>query len=268
METSSSLPEQNSGASNFAHHHSEEEGKGPPTSRVFRTILKEASVQSPLASAPSHGVFERYRGSKGLQKLFFRVYKQKDEILEKIRAQNRWYATTPQDEHGLICWRGPSGERPFDRVVGRAAVKYAWINSPGRIAFIVSSEWILLIEYVKPSKKTFESGFSTTSNGGAFIQIIRYRDPIDTDDGNLGIQESSTSTTTNLGETTSVRINDVPIEINVRVEPLPSFAVIEINGSFVFWWRTQEALNFVPKVGGAYGERERDNNSCTLLVHS
>lgn len=251
METSSSPPEQNSGASSFAHH--SEEGKGP-TSRVFRTILKEASVQSPLASSPPHGVFERYRGSKALQKLFFRIYKHKDEILEKIRAQNR-FATTPQDEHGLICWRG-HGERP-DRV-GRAAVKYAWINSPGRIAFIVSSEWILLIEYVKPSKKTFESGFSTS--GTAFIQIIRYLDnPIGKDEGNLSIQESTS--TTNLGETTSVRINDVPIEINVRVEPLPSFAVIEINGSFVFWWRTQEALNFVPKVGEALREREIYNKS-------
>lgn len=56
------------------------------------------------------------------------------------------------------------------------------------------------------------------------------------------------ASTTNPGEM-SVRINDVPIEINVRVEPLPSFAVIEMNGSAVFWWRTKEALDFVPKVG-------------------
>lgn len=41
------------------------------------------------------------------------------------------------------------------------------------------------------------------------------------------------STSNNLGEM-SVRINDVPIEI---------------NGTSVFWWRTMGALNFVPKVG-------------------
>lgn len=142
METSASAPEQDSGASSFAQH---SEGNGP--TRILRTILKEASVQSPLASAPSHGVFERHSGSKGLKKLFFRTYKQKDELLERIRAQDRF--ATPQEERGLICWQG----------------------------------------------------------------------------------------------------HDVPIEINVRVGPLPSYAIIEINGSSLFWWRTQEALNFVPKVG-------------------
>lgn len=267
METSSLPPEQNSGASSgFAPHSEEEKGPLAPT-RVLRTILKESSVQSPLAaSAPSHDAFESYSGGagsnkgKGLQRLFFRIYKQKDEILERIRAQNNRFATTtitttttttPQQEEygGFICWRGP--DERSDRV-GREVVKYAWLKSPGRICFTVSSEWILLIECVKPSrKKTSASGFPAS---GAFLHILRYN-PIDTDDdGNLGIQASTTST--NLGEMT-VRINDVPIEINVRVESLPSFAVIEINGSFVFWWRTQEALSFVPKVGG---DGERDNN--------
>lgn len=233
METSASAPEQDAGASNPAHH---TEGNEP--TRIFRKILKEASVQSPLAAAPCHGVFERYSGSKGLRKHFFRTYKQKDEILERIRAQDRF--ATPQEERGLICWRG-HGERPDHDEKG--AVKYAWINSQARIGFHVSSEWILHIECVNPSKKTPVSGFSTS---GAFVQIRRYPDnPIDADDGNLDIQGS---TSTNLGEM-SVRINDVPIEINVRVGPLPSYAVIEINGSSVFWWRTQEALNFVPKVG-------------------
>lgn len=233
METSASAPEQNAGASSLAQH---SEGKGP--TRILRTILKEASVQSPLASAPSHGVFERYSGSKELMKLFFRTHKQKDEILERIRAQDRF--ATPQEERGLICWRGHR-ERP-DRN-GKEAVKYAWLNSHARIGFLVSSEWILYIECVNPSKKTSVSGFSTS---GAFVQIRRYlHNSIDADDGNLGIHGSAS---TNLGEM-SVRINDVPIEINVRVGPLPSYAIIEINGSSVFWWRTQEALNFVPKVG-------------------
>lgn len=233
METSASAPEQNAGASSLAQH---SEGKGP--TRTLRTILKEAPVQSPLASAPSHGVFERYSGSKELKKHFYRTHKQKDEILERIRAQDRF--ATPQEERGLICWRG-HGERP-DR--GRKGpVKYAWLNSHARIGFLVSSEWILYIECVNPSKKASVSGFSTS---GAFVQIRRYlHNSIDADDGNLGIQGS---TSTNLGEM-SVRINDVPIEINVRVGPLPSYAIIEINGSSVFWWRTQEALNFVPKVG-------------------
>lgn len=233
METSASAPEQDSGASSFAQH---SEGNGP--TRILRTILKEASVQSPLASAPSHGVFERHSGSKGLKKLFFRTYKQKDELLERIRAQDRF--ATPQEERGLICWQG-HGERP-DR--GRkGAFKFAWLNSHARIGFLVSSEWILYIECVNPSKKTSVSGFS---NSGAFVQIRRYlHNSIDADNGNLGIQGS---TSTNLGEEMSVRINDVPIEINVRVGPLPSYAIIEINGSSLFWWRTQEALNFVPKV--------------------
>lgn len=268
METSSLPPEQNSGASSgFAPHSEEEKGPLAPP-RVLRRILKESSVQSPLAaSASAHDAFERYSGGagsnkgKGLQKLFFRIYKQKNEILERIRAQNNRFdttttTTTPQQEEygGFICWRGP--DERSDRV-GREAVKYAWLKVPGRICFIVSSEWILLIECVKPSKKkTTASGFPTS---GAFLHILRYN-PIDTDyDGNLGIQASTTST--NLGEMT-VRINDVPIEINVRVESLPSFAVIEINGSFVFWWRTQEALSFVPKVGG---DGERDITIFTLL---
>lgn len=235
METSTSAPEQNAGASSLAQH---AEGQGP--TRILRTILKEASVQSPLASAPSHGVFDRYSGSKGLKKLFFRTYKQKDGLLERIRAQDRF--ATSQEERGLICWQG-HGERPDrDR---KGALKFAWLNSHARIGFLVSSEWILSIECVNPSKKTSVSGFSTS---GAFVQIRRYpHNSIDADNGNLGIQGS---TSTNLGEEMSVRINDVPIEINVRVGPLPNYAIIEINGSSLFWWRTQEALNFVPKVGG------------------
>lgn len=234
MGTSASAPEQNAEASGRAHH---SEGKEP--TRIIRKILKEASVQSPLAAAPCHGVFEHYSGSKGLQKHFFRTYKQKDEILERIRAQDRF--ATPQEERGLICWRGHKERRDRDE---KGAVKYAWLNSHARIGFLVSAEWILHIECVNPSKKTSVSGFSTS---GAFVQIRRYlHNPIDPNDGNLDIQGRSTST--NLGEM-SVRINDVPIEINVRVGPLPSYAVIQINNSSVFWWRTQEALNFVPKVG-------------------
>lgn len=252
METSASAPEQNAGASSSAYLSEKKE----PT-RIVRRILKEASVQSPLAAAPCQGVLERYSVSKRLQKHFFRTYKQKDEILERIRAQDKF--ATPQEERGLICWRGHGGERP-DRDGKGAVTKYAWLNSHARIGFLVSSEWILHIECVNPpSKKTSVPGFSTS---GAFVQIRRYfHNPIDADDdddGNLDIQGG---TPTNLGEM-SVRINDVPIEINVRVGPLPSYAVIEINGSSVFWWRTQEALNFVPKVGRGW----RDDNclSCSL----
>lgn len=232
MGTSASAPGHNAGDSSLAQH-SEEEG---PT-RILRTILKEASVQSPLASAPSYGVFDHYSGSKGLKKLFYRTHKQKDGLLDRIRAQDRF--ATPHEERGLICWRG-RGERP-DRD-GERAVKYAWLSSHARTGFLVSSEWILNIECVNPSKKTSVSGFSSS---GVFVEIRRYLDiSFNTDDGNLGIQGN---TSTNLSEM-SVRINDVPIETNVRVGPLPSYAVIEINDSSVFWWRTKEALNFVPKV--------------------
>lgn len=239
METSASAPEQNAGTSSPAHN---PERKEP--NRIVRRILKEASIQSPLAAAPCHGVFDRYSGSKELQKHFFRTYKQKDDILERIRVQDRF--ATPQEERGLICWRGHGKERP-DRDGKVAVTKYAWLSSHARIGFLVSSEWILHIECVNPpSKKSSVPGFTTS---GAFVQIHRYfQHPIDADDDDYGNLDFQGSTSTNRGEI-SVRINDVPIEINVKVGPLPSYAVIEINGSSVFWWRTQEALNFVPKVG-------------------
>lgn len=235
METSASAPGQNAGTSSRAQYSDE---KGP--TRILRTILKEASVQSPLASAPSYGVFDRYSGSNGLKKLFYRTHERKVGLLEKISAQDMF--ATPQEERGLICWL-ERGERP-DRG-GKGAVKYAWLSSHAQTGFLVSSEWILYIECVNPSRNTPVSGFSRS---GAFVEIRRYpHSSADADDGNLGIYGS------NFGET-SVRINDVPIEINVRVGPLPSYAVIEMNGSSLFWWRTKDALNFVPKVGD--GEME------------
>lgn len=46
----------------------------------------------------------------------------------------------------------------------------------------------------------------------------------------------------------SLSINGVPVGTNSRVRRLPDFAVIEADGNFFFWWRTQNALNFIPKV--------------------
>lgn len=45
-------------------------------------------------------------------------------------------------------------------------------------------------------------------------------------------------------------INSVPIDINTTVA-LPDFAVIEISGTFFFWWGTQEAVDFVPEARSA-----------------
>lgn len=244
MGASASARGQNPEASSPAQQNTQESNEGITSSNskkvpnlILRTILKEASVQSPLASAPSYGVFDRYRGSKGLEKLFCRIYKQKDGILKKVRAQDSF--AIPEEERGLICWR-ERGDTDGD---GRGTVKYAWLSSKARPGFRVSSEWTLYIECVNPSKTTPASG---SSSSGAFVEIRRYPNTsVDADDENLGTYKS---TSTNPGEM-SVRINDVPIEINVRVGPLPSFAVIEMNESAVFWWRTKEALDFVPKVG-------------------
>lgn len=46
----------------------------------------------------------------------------------------------------------------------------------------------------------------------------------------------------------SLSINGVPVGINSRVRRFPDFAVIEADGNFFFWWRTQSAINFIPKV--------------------
>lgn len=46
----------------------------------------------------------------------------------------------------------------------------------------------------------------------------------------------------------SLSINGVPVGINSRVMQFPDFAVIEADGNFFFWWRTQNAKNFIPKV--------------------
>lgn len=242
MGASASAPGQHAEASSTAQQDTEESIEGITSSNskkestlILRSILKEASVQSPLASAPSYGVFDHYRGSKELRKLFYQIYKSKDGLLEKIRAQD-WFAV-PKRERGLICWR-ERVERPDGD--GKGSVKFAWLSSNARTGFRLSPEWILYIESVNPSKTTPASGFSSP---GAFVEIRQHLHA--EDDENPGIYGT---TSTNPGET-SVRINDVPIEINVRVEPLPSFAVIEMNGSAVFWWRTKEALDFVPKVG-------------------
>lgn len=207
-------------------------------SLISRVILKEASVQSPLAAAPSYGVFERYHGSKGLKKLFYRIHKQKDGLLKNIEAQDSF--AIPKEERGLICWR-ERGNRPDGD--GNGTVIYGWLSGKTRIGFQASTEWTLYIECVNPSVTTPTSG---SSSSGVFVEIRRYLHPsVEADDRNPGIYGS---TSTHPGEM-SVRINDVPIEINVRVGPLPNFAVIEMNGSAAFWWRTKEALNFVPKVG-------------------
>lgn len=245
MGISESARGQNSEASSPAQQNSQESNEGITSSNsknvpslILRTILKEPSVQSPLASASSYGVFDRYRGCKGLEKLFYRIYKQKDGMLKKIRAQDSF--AIPNEERGLICWR-ERGEKPDGD--GKGAVKYTWLSSKARTGFRVSSEWTLYIECVNPSKTTLASG---SSSSGAFVEIRRFLNTsVDADDENPGTYKS---TSTNPGEI-FVRINDVPIEINVRVGPLPSFAVIEMNGSAVFWWRTKEALDFVPKVG-------------------
>lgn len=46
----------------------------------------------------------------------------------------------------------------------------------------------------------------------------------------------------------SLSINGVPVGIDTRVRRLPDFAVIEADGIFFFWWRTQKAFDFIPKV--------------------
>lgn len=46
----------------------------------------------------------------------------------------------------------------------------------------------------------------------------------------------------------SLSINGVPVDINSRVRRLPDFAVIEADGNYFFWWITQNALDFIPKV--------------------
>lgn len=41
-------------------------------------------------------------------------------------------------------------------------------------------------------------------------------------------------------------INGIPIDMGRVAGPLPEFAVIEINGSLLFWWGTVAAIDFVP----------------------
>ena len=211
--------------------------KAPPL--ILRRILKEASIRSPLASAPLHEAFGNRRDSKEHKKLFHRISKQRDELLKNIKAQDRF--ATQKEERGLLCW-WDRGESPDGD--GDGAIKYAWLSRNAQTGFRVSSEFILYIECVNPSKTTSESGYSSS---GAFVEVRRFlHASVDADDENPGIYSS---TSTNNPSELSICINDVPIEINIRVGPLPSFAVIELHGSSIFWWRTKEALDFDPKVG-------------------
>ncbi len=45
---------------------------------------------------------------------------------------------------------------------------------------------------------------------------------------------------------TSLRINGVLFNPNTLVGPLPDFAVIEVGKAAVFWWHTDESLDYVP----------------------
>lgn len=45
---------------------------------------------------------------------------------------------------------------------------------------------------------------------------------------------------------TSLSINGIPIGSSTLAGPLPEFAVIEIQGSLLFWWGSAAALEFVP----------------------
>lgn len=216
------------------------------TSMVERTIFKEASIPSPL-SPESIGRNIDYDGHpKSLKKTYRHVFRQKDQLLARIRSQD--YFTGGEHECALLCWlesahsqhgNPPQGLGNMGRIP--RIIKYAWLRQSTQLGLYVSSEWMPCMRSfnnrrnrASQSPEATSEAESASSASNAFA-VIRQ----DFQAGDYIIETRGQS---------SLSINGVPVGINSRVRRFPDFAVIEADGNIFFWWRTQNALNFIPKV--------------------
>lgn len=112
---------------------------------VERTIFKEASIPSPLSPEPIGKSSDCDVHPKSLEKTYRQVFRQKDQLLARIRSQN--YFTDGKPECGLLCWlesaHSQHGNTPQGLGnVGRTPriIKYAWLRQYTQLGLYVSSE--------------------------------------------------------------------------------------------------------------------------------
>lgn len=115
------------------------------TSMVERTIFKKASIPSPLSSESLGRSVEYDSHPKSLEKTYRQVFRQKDQLLARIRSQN--YFTDGKPECGLLCWlksadsqhgNPPQGLGNVGRIP--RIIKYAWLRQFTQLGLYVSSE--------------------------------------------------------------------------------------------------------------------------------
>lgn len=185
--------------------------------------------------------------SKSLKKTYRHIFRQKDQLLARIRSQE--YFTDGKPECGLLCWlksaHSQHGNPPRGLGnVGRIPriIQYAWLRQSTQLGLYVLSELMPCMKsfnsrrYRASQSPEATSEVGSVSSASNVFAVIRR----DSQAGGEYIIET--------GGKISLSINGVPVCINSRVRRFPDFAVIEADGNIFFWWRTQKALNFIPKV--------------------
>lgn len=212
---------------------------------IERTIFKEASIPSPLAHESIGRRINHDGHPKALEETYHHIIRQKHQLLARIRSRDNF-----TDGKGLLCWleyaHAPRGNRSQSLgSVGRFPrnVKYAWLRQLTQLGLYVSSKQMPCMKCFNNrrdgSSQTPEatSEVESASAASSVFAVIRQEPPQAGGDYIIDTLDQI-----------SLSINGVPVGINSRVRRFPDFAVIEADGNFFFWWRTQIAMNFIPKV--------------------
>lgn len=115
---------------------------------VERTIFKEAPIPSPLSYGLSGRSIDYDGHPKSLKKIYRHVFRQKDQLLARIRSQNHF--TDGKPECGLLCWLESADSQHGNppQALGNVeriprTIKYAWLRQFTKLGlYVSSSEWM------------------------------------------------------------------------------------------------------------------------------
>ncbi|MCJ1465431.1 hypothetical protein MMC07_004049 [Pseudocyphellaria aurata] len=204
----------------------------------LRRVLQNAPIPSPLWSGalrwpyPDNRLFARARD------LYQEISNQRLTLLEEIKTQADFHDSGRSK--GLLCWLE---YRETTSIFSEDSDDESGAENPKHIPRDLNYAWVdETMDLDLNALKAESKGKHGVTTAGIVLDICRL-------ERISGVGDAQPGTFGHFivnFDQASLSVNGIPIRMGVIAGPLPQFAVVDIDGSILFWWGADTALNFVP----------------------